>query len=167
MPVQDPQQMPGVMVVLFIFLMSGGLWWYSLPDDSRREYLVYTRAVDGIEAPVPLALRGDQRWATMGKEAMWLIEHRARRLEGMMLFFLQVFVAVLVEGMVRRRRVPMSGFGLGMFTAGRIIGVCWVFLVAFYMVTPYPVPLFATVAVLGGLLGLAGYVLSRGMPRIH
>ena len=164
----DPEQLPALLVIAGIGVAFAVLWWGSLSNSERREFMVQIKKQEHVEAPLPRRNRLEESvvWIVL-EEFQWLVSHRAAMLQGMALFLLQIVGLVGCEGFYRRRIALMSGFGLGMVTAGRMAGVLWIIMLGIYLLLPVPVPQVVAALVLGGMLSFAVYALTRGMPRVH
>ena len=95
-----------------------------------------------------------------------MARHRGAQLEGMARLFLLCTVLGMVEGSRKRDATPLSGFGLGLFTLGRVALALSVVGLLAYAVVPVVMPFLGAACVLSAALGWSSYLLMRGMPRV-
>lgn len=156
----DPEQL-GPLFVLVIFMAGAlGYWWIHLTEPQRLAILHNVARVEGpgLAGPVPRGGMAQQMW--------WMAQHRGAQLEGMARLFLLCTVLGMVEGSRRREATPLAGFGLGMFTLGRVVLAVSVVGLLAYASMPVAMPFVEVACVLSAGLGLGSYLLMRGMPRM-
>lgn len=156
----DPEQLGPLFVLVVVMAGALGYWWLQLGELQRLAVLENVARAEGprLAGPVPRGGMGLQMW--------WMAQHRGAQLEGMARLFLLCTVLGMVEGSRRRDATPLSGFGLGMFTLGRVMLAVSVAGVLAYAAVPVAMPFVTVACVLSGTLGLASYLLMRGMPRV-
>jgi len=156
----DPQQL-GPLFVLVV-LMAGGLayWWLQLDETARLAVLSGVARAEGRE------LAGRIPRDSIPMQVWWMARHRGAQLEGMARLFLLCTVLGMVEGSRKRDATPLSGFGLGMFTLGRVALALSVVGLLAYLAVPVVMPFVGVACVLSGCLGVSSYLLMRGMPRV-
>ena len=156
----DPQQL-GPLFVLVVFMAGAlGFWWLQLSEAQR---LVTLESVARAEGP---ALAGRIPRDSVPQQMWWMARHRGAQLEGMARLFLLCAVLGMVEGSRKRDATPLAGFGLGLFTLGRVVLAVSVVGLLAYAVVPVVMPFVAVACVLSASLGWASYLLMRGMPRV-
>lgn len=156
----DPQQL-GPLFVLVV-LMAGALayWWLQLGETQRLAILESVARAEGPE------LAGRIPRDNMALQVWWLARHRGAQLEGMARLFVLCTVLGMAEGSRKRDATPLSGFGLGMFTLGRVALALSVVGLLAYAAVPVVMPFVGAACVLSAALGWASYLLMRGMPRV-
>ena len=156
----DPQQL-GPLFVLVVFMAGAlGFWWLQLSEPQR---LVTLESVARAEGP---ELAGRIPRDSVPQQMWWMARHRGVQLEGMARLFLLCAVLGMVEGSRKRDATPLAGFGLGLFTLGRVVLVVSVVGLLAYAVVPVVMPFVAVACVLSAALGWASYLLMRGMPKV-
>ena len=156
----DPQQL-GPLFVLVVFMAGAlGFWWLQLSESQR---LVTLESVARAEGP---ELAGRIPRDSVPQQMWWMARHRGAQLEGMARLFLLCAVLGMVEGSRKRDATPLAGFGLGLFTLGRVVLAVSVVGLLAYAVVPVAMPFVAAACVLSAALGWASYLLMRGMPKV-
>ena len=156
----DPQQL-GPLFVLVVFMAGAlGFWWLQLSEPQR---LVTLESVARAEGP---ELAGRIPRDSVPQQMWWMARHRGAQLEGMARLFLLCAVLGMVEGSRKRDATPLAGFGLGLFTLGRVVLAVSVVGLLAYAVVPVVMPFVAVACVLSAALGWASYLLMRGMPKV-
>ena len=156
----DPQQLTPLYVVAIVLLAALGYWWLQLEELERLGMLATVARAEGPQ------LAGRIPRDSIPLQVWWLVRHRGAQLEGMARLVLLCMVAGMLEGSRRREATPLSGFGLGLFTLGRVVlAMSMVGLLA-YVVVPLVMPFVGVACVLSVGLGVSSYLLMRGMPRV-
>ena len=156
----DPQQLGPLFVLVIVMAGALGYWWVQLDETGRLAVLARVARAEGPE------LAGRIPRDSMPLQMWWMARHRGAQLEGMARLFLLCTVLGMVEGSRKRDATPLAGFGLGLFTLGRVVlAVSLVGLLA-YLSVPVVMPFVAAACVLSAALGWATYLLMRGMPRV-
>jgi hypothetical protein len=132
-------------------------WWLGLPPAIRTALLVRVSVVEQSTLPP----------ATLGAQALWLVQHRLTRLRGVVPLGGAAALIGLVEGAAWRQRHPWGGVsvmrlrlghtGLAL-TGGSVLGS---------LVVPWPLPLLPCAVGLAGVLGMSLYGVAAGAPRWH
>ena len=146
-------------ILLVVALGVGGLawWWWKLGDDGRMA-LLWPIGHRGGYGSVPRDLV---------EQVAWLALHRLRDLEGMAMAFLLAGMAGLVEGNAQRRSIVLSGFGLRLLRAGRVLLLVWLVAVAVFAVAPVSLPYREVGGFLALLLLCGTFTLARGIRRVQ
>ena len=156
----DPQQLAPLYVLAVVFVGGLGYWWFQLPETARLEILAVVARSEGTEVAgrIPRDSIPMQLW--------WMVRHRGGQLEGM--FRLVVMCAVVggLEGRRKRESVKLGGFGLGLFTMGRVLMVVSLLVLMGYLVVPLVMPYVMVACVLASGFGGSCYLLARGLPRV-
>ena len=143
----------------FVVIMLGLLayWWWQLGDTGR---LAWLRAIGdtGGHGPAPSGL---------APQLEWLLEVRAKELQGMMMLFVLAGLAGFTEGNTQRQAAALSGFGLRSLKAGRGLALAWLVFVLASVFAPLPLPYVWTAAFKAALLGTACYLLGSGRQRVQ
>ena len=156
----DPQQLGPLFVLVVVLAGVLGYWWLQLDEAGRLGVLSRVARAEGPE------LAGRIPRDNMALQVWWMARHRGAQLEGMARLFLLCTTLGMAEGSRKRDVTPLSGFGLGLFTLGRVVlAVSVVGLVA-YAAVPVVMPFVPVACVLSAALGWASYLLMRGMPRV-
>ena len=156
----DPQQLGPLFVLVVVMAGALGYWWLQLDEAGRLAVLARVARAEGPE------LAGRIPRDSMSLHMWWMARHRGAQLEGMARLFLLCTVLGMVEGSRKREATPLAGFGLGLFTLGRVVlAVSGVGVLA-YLAVPVVMPFVAAACVLSAALGWASYLLMRGMPRV-
>ena len=156
----DPQQLGPVFILVVVMAGALGYWWVHLGEAPRLTVLARVAQAEGA------AFAGRIPRDGMALQLWWMARHRGAQLEGMARLFVLATVLGMVEGSRRRDATPLSGFGLGLFTLGRVaLALCVAGLLA-YVAVPVVMPFLAAACVLSAGLGAASYLLTRGMPRV-
>ena len=156
----DPEQL-GPLFVLVIFMAGAlGYWWLQLTEPQRLAILESVARAEGPQLAGRIPRDG------MAQQMWWMARHRGAQLEGMARLFLLCTVLGMVEGSRRREATPLSGFGLGVFTLGRVVLAVSLVGVLAYAAVPVVMPFVAVACVLSAALGWASYLLMRGMPKV-
>ena len=128
------------------------MWWWWLGEEARRRWLYWIGRDAGYgRAP-----------SDMVDQLEWLLMHRLEDLQGMVLLFLLVSAAGVIEGNARRQAIVLSGFGLRRLQAGRVLVLGWLGLVALCVVAPVALPYEGVALALSGVLLLGMYTVGRG-----
>ena len=156
----DPQQLGPLFVLVVVMAGALGYGWLQLGEAGRLAVLAQVARAEGPE------LAGRIPRDSMALQVGWLARHRGAQLEGMARLFLLCTVLGMVEGSRKRDATPLAGFGLGLFTLGRVVLALSGVGVLAYTVVPVVMPFAAVACVLSAGLGAASYLLMRGMPRV-
>ena len=156
----DPQQLGPLFVLVIVMAGVLGYWWVQLDETGRLAVLARVARAEGPE------LAGRIPRDSMPLQVWWMARHRGAQLEGMARLFLLCTVLGMVEGSRKRDATPLAGFGLGLFTLGRVVLAVSVVGLLAYAVVPVVMPFVAAACVLSAALGWASYLLMRGMPRV-
>ena len=156
----DPQQLGPLFVLVIVMAGALGYWWVQLDETGRLAVLARVARAEGPE------LAGRIPRDSMPLQMWWMARHRGAQLEGMARLFLLCTVLGMVEGSRKRDATPLAGFGLGLFTLGRVVLAVSVVGVLAYLSIPVVMPFVAAACVLSAALGWATYLLMRGMPRV-
>ena len=146
-----------ILAWLAIGLGLVGWWWWQLGDAGRLAWLSAIRH-DGGYGPVPLEILA---------QLEWLIMNRLGDLEGMAMLFLLAGWVGIMEGNARRQSVTLSGFGLRPLRAGRLLGLLWLVCLAASIIAPVALPYEEVAGALTLLLGIAAFMLARGLRRVQ
>ena len=156
----DPQQLGPLFVLVIVMAGALGYWWVQLDETGRLAVLARVARAEGPE------LAGRIPRDSMPLQMWWMAQHRGAQLEGMARLFLLCTVLGMVEGSRKRDATPLAGFGLGLFTLGRVVLAVSVVGLLAYLSVPVVMPFVAAACVLSAALGWASYLLMRGMPRV-
>ena len=148
-----------VAVLAFLAIGIGGLayWWWKQGDEGRMA-LLWPVAHGGGYGPVP----GD-----LLEQVGWLAMHRLQEMEGMVMAFLACGVAGLLEGNAKRQAAELSGFGLRLFRAGRVVLLFWLGGLVLFVVVPVALPYREVGGCLTFLLFCGMFTLARGIRRVQ
>ena len=184
----DPQQVPAVVVVLFVLFGALGWWWVAyLGEEERQSFLAAIIDVEQVERPLPrpgegmatfstgnrtaprgrLGTSGDKRLEDWAAEGLWLMEHRSSCLEGYVPLILQGLCFGGLSGGLWRKRHAMGGFGLGLFALARVSVLFLAAGFTAYLLLPLPIPRVVGGPLLAAGCGLSAYLFARGRPRVH
>ena len=143
----DPNQLAPLFVLAVVLAGGLGYWWLQLPEASRLEILATVARAEGTaEADrIPRDSIPMQVW--------WMVRHRGGQLEGMVRLVALSVVVGTVEGRRKRESMKLAGFGLGLFTLGRVGLAASVFGLAGYLVVPLVMPYVGSACVLAGGFG--------------
>lgn len=156
----DPQQLAPLYVLAVVLAGGLGYWWLQLPETSRLEVLATVARAEGT------AVAGRIPRDSMPMQVWWMVRHRGGQLEGMVRFVVLCVVVGVVEGRRKREITKLAGFGLGLFTLGRVALAASVFGLLGYLVVPLVMPYVGVACVLAGGFGGSCYMLARGLPRV-
>ena len=156
----DPQQLGPLFVLVVVMAGALGYWWLQLGEPQRLVVLSRVAQAEGRE------LAGSIPRDNMAQQVWWMARHRGAQLEGMARLLLLCTVLGMVEGSRKRDATPLSGFGLGLFTLGRVALALSVVGLLAYAVVPVVMPFVGAACVLSAALGWSSYLLMRGMPRV-
>ena len=156
----DPQQLGPLFVLVIVMAGALGYWWVQLHETGRLAVLARVARAEGPK------LAGRIPRDSMPLQMWWMARHRGAQLEGMARLFLLCTVLGMVEGSRKRDATPLAGFGLGLFTLGRVVLAVSVVGLLAYLSVPVVMPFVAAACVLSAALGWATYLLMRGMPRV-
>ena len=146
-------------VMALLLLGFGGLafWWWWLGEETRMRWLRWIGRDAGY-GRVP---------SDMVKQLEWLLMNRLEDLQGMFLLFVLMSAAGVIEGNARRQAAMLSGFGLRLLRAGRVLLLLWLGLVVLCVAAPVALPYGWVALGLSGMLLLAMYTVGRGLRRVH
>ena len=151
------EEVSPVLVLLLIGLAGLGYWWWRLGDAGRLEWLTAIGYAGGY-GPVPLEILPQLEWLVMG---------RLGDMEGMVMLFLLAGSMGIMEGNARRQSVTLSGFGLRPLRTGRVLGLLWLACLAASIIAPVALPYEPVAGALTILLGIAAFMLARGLRRVQ
>ena len=154
---QGMEDVSPVLVLLLIGLAGLGYWWWRLGDAGRLEWLSAVGYADGYGS-VPL---------DMLPQLEWLVMSRLGKLEGMAMQFLLAGSVGILEGTARRQSVTLSGFGLRLLKTGRVLALTWLACLVASIIAPVPLPYEEEAGALTILLGIAAFMLARGLRRVQ
>ncbi len=156
----DPQQLAPLIVVALVLAGGLGYWWLHLEEARRLHVLATIARAEGAQLAGRIPRDG------VSRQAWWLARHRGVQLAGMARLFLLCAALGMVEGSRRREATRLAGFGLGLFTLGRVVLAASVLGLLAYAVAPVVMPFVGVACALSAGLGGAGYLLTRGRPRV-
>ena len=157
----DPQQLGPLFVLVVVMAGALGYWWLQLDEAGRLAVLSRVARAEGPE------LAGRIPRGSMPMQVWWMVRHRGAQLEGMARLFLLCTVMGMAEGSRKRDATPLAGFGLGMFTLGRVmLAVSGRRGCSPTLAVPVVMPFVGAACVLSAALGWSSYLLMRGMPRV-
>ena len=73
----------------------------------------------------------------------------------------------IMEGNARRQSVTLSGFGLRLLKTGRVLALMWLACLVASIIAPVPLPYEEVAGALTILLGIAAFMLARGLRRVQ
>ena len=146
-----------VLVLLAVGLGGLGYWWWRLGDTGRLEWLSAIGYANGY-GPVPLEILA---------QLEWLVMSRLADMEGMAMLFLLAGSMGIMEGNVRRQSVTLSGFGLRLLKTGRVLALVWLACLVVSIIAPVPLAYEQVAGALTILLGIAAFMLARGLRRVQ
>lgn len=148
-----------VAVLLVVAMGLGGLayWWWKQGDDGRMA-LLWPIAHGGGYGQIPEDLL---------EQVGWLATHRLRDLEGMAMAFLVAGVAGVIEGNAKRQSAVLSGFGLRLLRAGRVVLLVWLGGLVLFALAPITLPYREVGGCLIFLLLGGTFTLARGIRRMQ
>ena len=149
-----------VLAVLGLLAMGFGAlaWWWWKQGDEGRIALLWPIAYGAGYGPIPEGLI---------EQVGWLAMHRLEDLEGMVMAFLVVGVAGLIEGNAKRQSVVLSGFGLRLLRTGRVVLLVWLVGVVLFVLGPVALPYREMAGCLVFLLLCGTFTLARGIRRVQ
>ena len=156
----DPSQLTPLYVIAVVIFGGLGYWWVQLDETQRLVVLATVAKAEGT-AVTDRIPRDD-----MPMQVWWMVRHRGAQLGGMAKLLVLCVVIGMVEGGRKRETVQLAGFGLGLFTMGRVVLAAAFLGLFLYLVVPLVMPFVWICCLLSGCLGGASYALMRGMPRV-
>ena len=154
---KDNEDVSALMALLVLGIGGLGFWWWWLGEETRMSWLRWIGRDAGY-GRMP---------SDMLAQLEWLLMHRLEDLQGMLLLFVLVSAAGVIEGNARRQAVVLSGFGLRRLRAGRVLVLVWLGLTALCVAAPVALPYGWVALGLSGMLLLAMYTVGRGLRRVH
>ena len=156
----DPNQLAPLYLLAIVLVGGLGYWWFQLPETSRLEILATVARAEAtkVEERIPRDNIPMQVW--------WMVRHRGGQFEGMVRLVVLCVVVGGLEGRRKRESTKLAGFGLGLFTLGRVALVSSMLALFGYLVVPLVMPYLAVACFLGGGFGGSCYLLARGLPRV-
>ena len=156
----DPNQLAPLYVLAIVLVGGLGYWWFQLPETARLEILATVARAEGtgVVDRIPRDNIVMQVW--------WMVRHRCGQFEGMARLVVLCVVMGALEGRRKRESTKLAGFGLGLFTLGRVALAVSVLVLLGYLVVPLIMPYVAVACLLAGGFGGACYLLARGLPRV-
>lgn len=156
----DPQQLAPLYILALVLVGGLGYWWLQLPETARLEILATVARAEGTEVAgrIPRDSIPMQLW--------WMVRHRGGQFEGMLRLVVLCLVVGGLEGRRKRESVKLAGFGLGLFTTGRVLLALSVLALIGYLVVPLVMPYVMVACVLASGFGGSCYLLARGIPRV-
>ena len=151
------EEVSPVLVLLFIGLAGLGYWWWRLGDAGRLEWLSVVGYANGY-GPVPVEILA---------QLEWLVMSRLADMEGMAMLFLLAGSMGIMEGNARRQSVTLSGFGLRLLRGGRVLALMWLACLVASIIAPVPLAYEQVAGALTILLGMAAFMLARGLRRVQ
>ena len=152
------QEDVGAVLLLLVMGLGGLAWWWWEQGDDGRLALLWPIAYGSGYGPIPEDLL---------EQVGWLAMHRLRDLEGMVMGFLVAGVAGLIEGNAKRQSVVLSGFGLRLLRAGRVVLLVWLGGLVLFALAPVALPYREVGGCLIFLLLGGTFTLARGIRRVQ
>lgn len=156
----DPNQLAPLYVLAVVLVGGLAYWWLQLPETARLEILATVARAEGtsVAGRIPRDSIPMQLW--------WMVRHRGGQLEGMVRLVALCLVVGGLEGRRKRESVKLAGFGLGLFTLGRVLLAASMLGLMGYLVVPVVMPYVWVACVLSSGFGGSCYLLARGLPRV-
>ena len=154
----DPKPVLWLLIAGALGLLALVGWWLGLPAPARLAYLEAVQQAEQVATPPPATLEG---------QATWLVHHRRRCLQGVVLLASVAGLIGLVEGTAQRRHDPLGGMRFACWTLGVLLSALTVGTGAAILVLPWPLAPPALAVGLALLVGSALYTLAFGRPLLR